>query len=478
MRLKSKSIKEDFLLQPLDNKERPFPIRDRYMPKISSKKNKELKYEDLMTFKEQNKSELLNSSLDEDLSISYLGERDHDNDLTTKAETEHNIEEMEDTNLNNINSSNSKINNNQNQNQKSASKKKERVNLQDLSLQNSVPVQWPTLQKEKKINLNEHITSELEKVLEYHQINKNEFQAVAYRRAIAQLKSMKETISSKEQIQGIKYIGKSIGKKIEEILQTGKLKVNETIESDEKTESLKQLMKVYGIGKVFANRLWNKKIRSLKELRKHPEMLNEKQKIGLKYCEELSQKIPRDECEKIYNIIKNALIEILPEKLVVIMMCGSYRRGKPYSSDIDILITRNDEGSLTGVLDHLLKILTNQGLIKETLAHSNTDDFRYQFMGVGKIEGSIHRRIDIKIYKKEHFPFSLLYFTGSANFNRLMRLYANRKGYILNDIGLEFVDGQSTKSKSSVGNFIECKSEKEIFYALGLKYVEPEDRDI
>ena len=34
------------------------------------------------------------------------------------------------------------------------------------------------------------------------------------------------------------------------------------------------------------------------------------------------------------------------------------------------------------------------------------------------------RRIDIKAYPKDQYGFALLYFTGSGNFNRSMRLFA------------------------------------------------------
>lgn len=33
-----------------------------------------------------------------------------------------------------------------------------------------------------------------------------------------------------------------------------------------------------------------------------------------------------------------------------------------------------------------------------------------------------NRRVDLKFYAAPHFPFALLYFTGSDHFNRSMRL--------------------------------------------------------
>ena len=92
------------------------------------------------------------------------------------------------------------------------------------------------------------------------------------------------------------------------------------------------------------------------------------------------------------------------------------------------------------------------------------------FMGICKLnENSLHRRLDIKVYEKSFFPFAILYFTGSAYFNRSLRLYAKKKGYHLSDKEL---------SDRITGEKILCYSEEDIFKALSLKYQTPEERDI
>jgi hypothetical protein len=48
-------------------------------------------------------------------------------------------------------------------------------------------------------------------------------------------------------------------------------------------------------------------------------------------------------------------------------------------------------------------------------------------MGICALPGGLKRRIDIRIYHRTEIAFALLYFTGSKEFNRQMRLYANRK---------------------------------------------------
>ena len=105
-------------------------------------------------------------------------------------------------------------------------------------------------------------------------------------------------------------------------------------------------------------------------------------------------------------------------------------------------------------------------IIIEILSLNNES---FIFMGICKDDNNIHRRIDIKVYNKEEFPFALLYFTGSAYFNRSMRLFAKKKGYHLSDKEL---------SDRITGVKIPCNSEEDIFKALALKYQKPEERDI
>ena len=101
-------------------------------------------------------------------------------------------------------------------------------------------------------------------------------------------------------------------------------------------------------------------------------------------------------------------------------------------------------------------------------------------MGVCKvptIENALARRIDMKVYPKEQFPFALLYFTGSAHLNRSMRLFADKKGYTLSDHGL-IPTVKAGGSKVSRGIAIPCKTEEDIFKALGLPFKTPAERDL
>ena len=86
-------------------------------------------------------------------------------------------------------------------------------------------------------------------------------------------------------------------------------------------------------------------------------MLTSLQKIGLKYHEDLQKRVPRDEAEKILEKVEKAAKKIFKGDNLKLEICGSYRRGKPDTGDIDILVTRNDNKDIKGMLEKLVKEL-------------------------------------------------------------------------------------------------------------------------
>jgi DNA polymerase/3'-5' exonuclease PolX len=94
-------------------------------------------------------------------------------------------------------------------------------------------------------------------------------------------------------------------------------------------------------------------------------------------------------------------------------------------------------------------------------------------MGMSNIDTSMfletNRRIDIMYTKPEEYPFAILYFTGSADFNVKMRNELVERGYTLNEYGVQYID----KKKEMNETF---KTEKDIFKYFGYSYVEPENR--
>jgi DNA polymerase/3'-5' exonuclease PolX len=91
-------------------------------------------------------------------------------------------------------------------------------------------------------------------------------------------------------------------------------------------------------------------------------------------------------------------------------------------------------------------------------------------MGFAKFK-NVTFRFDIRYMPYESYYPALLYFTGSANFNRKMRMVASDMGYILNEYGLYKLNKDDSKGKK-----VRAKSEEDIFDYLGFDYISPENR--
>lgn len=199
------------------------------------------------------------------------------------------------------------------------------------------------------------------------------------------------------------------------------------------------------------------------------------QLLGIKYFHDMSQKIPREEVQRAERILKGTAQHM--NKDIQVTLCGSYRRGRPKSGDIDCLITHPDIKTLedldtnpTNLLAKYVEVLTKLDFIVDHL----TEFGKSKYMGFCLIKQTNKktntvRRIDIRCIPADSYGAAILYFTGSKNFNTQMRSHALNKGYSLNEYGLK-------RLKDNV--LIPCKTEEEVFKILDYPYKKPEERDI
>lgn len=293
------------------------------------------------------------------------------------------------------------------------------------------------------------------------------------------LRKYPKKITSGEQLQNIKGIGKNTIARINEILNSGTLKELSDIHME--NIYFENLQNVFGIGNVKAYELiHNYGIKTVDELKKAYETgkidLPHQIVVGLKYYGLYERRIQREEIDKIFTYLKNVAIKIDPKLIVEI--CGSYRRGNPVSNDIDVLIvhpdivTKTDQTSKNNYLIKFVTLLKHNEFIIDDLTDKDPET---KYMGFCQYtEGSktfdIHR-IDIRYLPYESHAAALLYFTGSGEFNRKMRSLAKSLGYILNEYGLYKIKG-----KQKI--YIQTKTEEDIFKKLGLEYVSPTKRNI
>ena len=146
---------------------------------------------------------------------------------------------------------------------------------------------------------------------------------------------------------------------------------------------------------------------------------------------------------------------------------GSYRRGKNESKDADILIYPIVKNPKTkNLLNRIVEeIRKHKWKIKVYSFGSHT------LSGVVELN-NIFRRIDCWICKYKEYPFALLAWTGSGPYNIELRKIAISKGWKLTDKSLTDKNNQvKLKNGSSI------KNEKDIFKALNVKYIKPQERN-
>ena len=146
-----------------------------------------------------------------------------------------------------------------------------------------------------------------------------------------------------------------------EVLERGKINKLENLLNDEKTKILKMFCNVWGAGPHTAEMWYSQGMRNLKDLRRGK--LTRRQEIGLKLYRDLSEKIPRQEVIKIFQIIEKCVTEMNgDESSLGVELVGSYRRGKENCGDVDVMIVNHDDdddkrpGEILKKLWNLLKI--------------------------------------------------------------------------------------------------------------------------
>jgi len=285
------------------------------------------------------------------------------------------------------------------------------------------------------------------------------FRARAYQKAQETIMAYPSDIMSPNDLKGKPGIGSTIMEKLNEYVETGTLKVLER----EKNNPVNILAEVYGIGPKKAKELVDNGITSIAQLRENQQMLNDIQKVGLRYYEDVLKRIPRSEIEEYKDIFESDFKKVATgdSKFEIV---GSYRRGAQSSGDIDVIITSDSPKVFINFIDELIK----KKIILEILSRGPT-----KCLVMAKIPSSDSvRRVDFLYTGPEEFPFAILYFTGSKIFNTVMRHIALEKGYTMNEHGINKMDGKK-KGDKVVHTF---NSEQDIFDFLGLEYKAPTER--
>lgn len=338
--------------------------------------------------------------------------------------------------------------------------------------------------------INEKIIKEFEKLLLFIQKqidttkdDKHKFRYKHLKNALNVIKKYNEeiTINNLNNFK-IPGIGKGTIERIVEILKNGYLaELKDFVEINNDEEIINELEMVVGIGRSKALELVKVGVKSIEDLKQKIKegivKVNNKLLLGLKYHNKFFGNIPRQEITDIEKLLKN-IIRKINKKLnndsnnkYILKICGSYRRKKLTSGDIDILITQKNNNlissQLIGFVNQLkkpIKMNNNNPLIVDDMTDKH---YETKYMGFCKYLDNPFRRIDIRFVPWDSFHTALLYFTGSAETNKKMRKIAHQLNYKLSEYNL---------INLTTNEELVIKSEKEIFELLNMDYIPPKLR--
>ncbi|KAE8257193.1 hypothetical protein A4X13_0g2506 [Tilletia indica] len=309
--------------------------------------------------------------------------------------------------------------------------------------------------------------------------------ALSYQRAISAIKSYREDLSKDPgSAVKIKGVGIKIGGLVKQFYEEGHIAEAQSIRSDSALRVMMDFMELYGIGPSNARVLYNDGCRSVEDVvaagRSYGTKLDVRECI--KILPDLRQKIPRREVESIAETIMTKANELLPGCLHTI--CGGYRRGKPASGDVDIVITHPDH-SPAEVCKKLIASLRAEGLVTHVIGLSNENastnleetsptshnvaELVFKAKGAQQNAAPLHRRLDLIFCHRQVYGACVVGWTGSTMFERDIRRWAQKKfNYKFHNYGITDRD---------TGELIETPEEGDVFTTLNLDWIPPRLRN-
>jgi DNA polymerase/3'-5' exonuclease PolX len=221
---------------------------------------------------------------------------------------------------------------------------------------------------------------------------------------------------AKDLLSTVGKISEKMLKRVDEIIESGKsggILTSPILDSFDgpRQRAIQELKNVHGFGPYTAKKLVSAGVVSMAELRRRmacsatsknpadrlPIELSDAQRVGISRYEDLLLRMPRFEVAAIGQLVREHAKQICPG--IEVVVCGSYRRGKSMSGDVDVLLAPppgaedfcdlESSGLRHTVLPRLLSSLRDSGFITDSLtAHDNEPTPRgakASFMGVCRL---------------------------------------------------------------------------------------------
>jgi DNA polymerase IV len=364
---------------------------------------------------------------------------------------------------------------------------------------------------------NEDFIEQLKKIRTARTLIDDEIGVRAYSTIIASISAYPYKISHPREVLRLPGCDVKVANLWVEWKNTNMLQAVEEYENDEAMKVLRTFYEIWGVGaKTARNFYYNNHWTELDDIIEYGwNDLDRVQQIGLKYYDEFLDGIPRDEVERIAEIVRQHTVALRDERITVTVV-GGYRRGKERSGDVDMIVSHPDLNATAGLVEEIVQSLEEAEWITHTLTMSlnnthrgqNTLPFRTSKQsGVGfdtldkalvvwqdpnwptkerdlaadpKAKNpNIHRRVDIILSPWRTVGCAVMGWSGGTTFQRDLRRYVKHmKGWKFDSSGVRSREtGEVVQLEGPEGvDGTPEDAESRVFEGLGLEYIPPEMR--
>ncbi|KAI1326898.1 hypothetical protein F5Y16DRAFT_220366 [Xylariaceae sp. FL0255] len=359
---------------------------------------------------------------------------------------------------------------------------------------------------------NSAFIEQLKKMRTIRTLESDEVGVRAYSSSIASVAAYPYRISSAAEVGKLPGCGPKIMELYKQWSSNGYLNdVNEAAE-DPKMKVLLLFYDIWGVAAKTAHEFYDRGWRDLDDIVEQGwDSITRVQQIGVKYYDELQEKIPRAEVEGIANIILSHANNI--EDGFQMAIVGGFRRGKSTSGDVDVVLSHPDPKATAFFINAIVQSLEKDCHITHVLTMSTKNSERGQKPTLWKGEdhkkggfdtldkalvvwqdpvrdsaasernSNPHRRVDIIISPWRTVGCAVVGWTGAMTFERDLRRYCKQEKHLKFDSsgirwreekGGEWLDVESDADGKLAPDIL--TAERRVFERLGLEWRPPEER--
>jgi len=299
------------------------------------------------------------------------------------------------------------------------------------------------------------------------------FEMRAYENAARALNSLDGDVAQlarEGKLKGTPGLGSTIIKRIEEAVETGHIAFYDELVATTPAVKL-DMLRIPGLGPKRINVIYDQlKVTSLAELEQvckedrvahlpgFGKKTQDKILQGLEFVSQHSGRFLCNVAEAEAERMRSALAE--QPGIVRLQVAGSLRRRRETVKDID-MVASVDDAAGSDLRRAIMEFFTSQPSVKAITGKGETKSSVVLSSGIA---------MDLRLVGDSQFSSTLHHFTGSREHHIPLRRRALSMNMTINDYGLFKVEnGQET--------LIPCKTEADLYAALGMDYIEPELRE-